>query len=556
MVAYLNRSRQGLRPSLNDLSALTRYAVALKYKISLLFAVVLVMMMSLAAMSVQWMVRMTIEADLEQQMELLTDEIFGAIQREDGRFSRLDQNSAESIVLQSIVGQFPVVMVRMQTSGAFQNWSGVIFYNPQYFYPMPDGSLPQNPVPMVRTISRQAHMAFPGGGDVLLLLEVSAAEADSLAHRLGKVFIVVTVLGLLLLLGMVFFLTEQMVSQPLQALARLTHRVSKGDLSITTSLDMRKRGDELGELAMSFQTMIEALRSIRDEKEQLIQRTQDFNRELEQRVEDARQDLSQKNLALVEARENLSRQERMAALGHLAGNIAHEIGTPLSTLSGYLQLSLTDPHITPEIKEQLEVAAGEAERVTGIIRRVLGATRGLRPLPDSVSLRPFLERLLELTLPGYLHTGLKVHIEMPEGLPEVVTDPELLRQVLTNLIKNAVDAMGDKGALRLRVLHDDSGLRIEVEDTGPGIPLELRQQIFEPFYTTKPPGKGTGLGLAICREIVQGLKGSLQVEDAREGTGARFVLQLPNRLSAGPKPPNPSRPCPQGTANLNLELLT
>ncbi|MFM7199511.1 MAG: sensor histidine kinase [Myxococcota bacterium] len=530
--------------------------MALKYKVSLLFAAVLVMMMSLAAMSVQWMVRMTIEADLEQQMDLVTEEIFGTIQREDIRFNRLDQKSAEAIVLQSIVGQFPVVMVSMNTSGAFQNWSGVIFYNPQYFYTMPDGSLPQNPVPMVRTISRQTHMTFPGGGEVVLLIEASAAEADSFAHRLGNVFFVVTILGLLLLLGMVFFLTEQVVSLPLQALGRLAHRISKGDLSIGTPLEMRKRGDEIGELATSFHTMMEALRSVRDEKEQLIQRTQDFNRELEQRVEDTRQDLSQKNLALIEARENLARQERMAALGHLAGNIAHEIGTPLSTLSGYLQLSLMDPSITPAIKEQLEVAAGEADRVTGIIRRVLGATRGLRPLPESVSLRSFLERLVELTLPGYLNSALKVHIDVPEGLPELVTDPELLRQVLTNLIKNAVDAMGDKGALTLRVQHDSAGLCIEVEDTGPGIPPELRQQIFEPFFTTKPPGKGTGLGLAICREIVQGLKGTLHVQDAHKGSGALFVLHLPDKLSSSPKVSNSSRPCPQGTANLNLELLT
>ena len=252
-----------------------------------------------------------------------------------------------------------------------------------------------------------------------------------------------------------------------------------------------------------------------------------FNQRLAEEIEAATHDLSEKNATLAQLnrllndlrRDNASRV-RLATLGQLAAQLAHEIGTPLSSVSGHLQLALLQRDLPPALRERLEVAAREIERIGRIVRDYLDSTRSLEPERKPTSLPRLLEEAVELVEGGRRHEEPPHQLEgRPRASASFVTDPGLLRQIVINLLTNALDAV-DKGG-RVTVQRVASTARppsddvlITVSDTGHGIPPDDLRRIFEPFYTTKGRGKGTGLGLAICRELVAALGGTIAVESA------------------------------------------
>jgi len=324
------------------------------------------------------------------------------------------------------------------------------------------------------------------------------------------------------------------VSAPLSELKELTRKVTDGNFEVRPTDRLLSKSDEIGDLTEAFQSMLTALRRARDENQRLLEHTQGFNRELAERIQEATRDLADKSEALIDAREALARRERLAALGQLVGSIAHEIGTPLSTLSGYLQLVLADESLSNDVREPLEVAAGEAQRMTQIIRSFLDSARGLRSEPQPVNLTTLVEEVLSLVMFEGIRERYSITVDVAPEAELVVTDPGLLRQVLTNLIKNAIDAVGESGAVQIRGWIAGDELSIQVEDDGPGIPTEDLERIFEPFFTTKGPRQGTGLGLPICKEIMRVLKGSLSVVTSAPGAGICFELRLPHVSGAVP----------------------
>jgi two-component system, NtrC family, sensor kinase len=278
-------------------------------------------------------------------------------------------------------------------------------------------------------------------------------------------------------------------------------------------------GDEFDRLAHGFNTMLERIRG--------------FNRELTQRIEEATTDLARKNRTLAElndllvaARRDLTAKERLAALGQLAGTIAHELGNPLNSISGHVQLLEQQRDLPESVRTDLATVSAEVRRMTGVIRRFLDSTGGLRPAPEEVDLHTLLHEALDMSLSAEARARLDVQVDVGPGLTRAITDPSLVRHVLTNLIANAVDAMPEGGQLRLEVRAEGPDLALAVRDSGSGISPEERRRIFEPFYTTKPRGKGTGLGLAICREIARALKGRIDVE-SQIGQGSTFILWIP-----------------------------
>jgi two-component system NtrC family sensor kinase len=164
--------------------------------------------------------------------------------------------------------------------------------------------------------------------------------------------------------------------------------------------------------------------------------------------------------------------------------------------------------------------------MTAIIRRFLDSARALTPAPEPTDVAGLVAEALSLSLSAEARDRIAVVREVPEELGQVVTDPGLVRHVLTNLISNAVDAMPGGGTLAVRAVRSGGQLALSVADTGAGIGAEERRHIFEPFYSTKPPGRGTGLGLAICREIAAALKGRIEVE-SEPGRGSTFTFLLP-----------------------------
>jgi signal transduction histidine kinase len=508
--------------------------MSLKYKLTLIFAAALIILMAITALLAQRVARVAVEHEIQEQVETAYIDTRNALQREVQRRGYLNDANAFAVVTQSLSAHSNIKKVDL-TYWVNNVPNGFSFPLSPYWLTMARLK-PGDPAfePGGRTYRKEFTFTLYGGIFTRLKLEASLTDADLLAARLARTFLFVTGGALLVVLGIIYYLAHWLVSAPLGELLRVTRRVTEGDLEVAPTTRLALRRDEVGILSTAFQDMLSALRRARDENQTLLNRTQGFNRELEARVQEAtsaladqNQALATINAALIDAREELSRRERLAALGQLAGSIAHELGTPLSTLSGYLQLTLADPALKPELREPLEVASGEARRMTRIIRRFLDSTRGLRPVPESFELEPLIRNVVELTVPEGARSRHPVRIDLRPEASTLCTDPGLMRQVLINLVNNALDAMGDSGGLIFRGVREGEELVLEVEDEGPGIPLEQREQIFTPFFTTKEPGRGTGLGLAICREIVRALKGTLTVEDPLEGRGARFILRVP-----------------------------
>ena len=349
-----------------------------------------------------------------------------------------------------------------------------------------------------------------------LTLEASLDEADRLAGTESKVFAGVAGAGALVLILAAQILIGRLIGRPIEKLAGAMADVEGGDLEVQAPLGHDKEFDLL---ARGFNTMLARIRG--------------FNQELTDRIEQATADLARKNRDLAElndllvaARRDLTAKERLAALGQLAGTIAHELGNPLNSISGHVQLLQRAEGLPGDVRADLATVSSEVERMTGVIRRFLDSTRGLRPAPEPVDLGSLLGESLDMSLSAEARSRIRVTREVSPELAGVLTDPSLVRHVVTNLVANAVDAMPEGGALHLFARAEGAELCVGVRDTGAGIPPEERRRIFEPFYTTKPRGKGTGLGLVICREIARALKGRVDVE-SQPGQGSTFTLWIP-----------------------------
>jgi two-component system, NtrC family, sensor kinase len=349
-------------------------------------------------------------------------------------------------------------------------------------------------------------------------IEAYVADADHIADRERTVFLWVTA-GSTVVLALAFTLIlGRMLARPLSRLSDAMAEVESG-AGVPPAIPGAERQDEIGTVARGLDAMLARIRG--------------FSRELQERVDDATADLAGKNRTLaelndllVEARRDLTAKEQLAALGQLSGTIAHELGNPLNAISGHVQLLARSPACPPGMKEQLDVIDREVKRMTAIIRRFLDSARALTPAPEPVEIAALVDEALSLTVSAEARARIEVRRDVPAEMGTVTLDPSLVRHVLTNFIANAVDAMAHGGRLTVRARRDGDQMALTVEDSGPGIGLEDRKHIFEPFYSTKPKGKGTGLGLAICREIAAALKGRIEVESS-PGHGAAFTLYVP-----------------------------
>lgn len=369
-----------------------------------------------------------------------------------------------------------------------------------------------------------------GDEDVRITLEADVTIAAQLRSRLLRSYLLVAGLTLIGALFVTSIGVHRLVIAPIAQFRRLTRKVAAGDLEALPPWPLRQRQDEIGVLATSFANMVDALKQAREANEALVARIQTYAAQLDTRVTEATAQLGRTNeeleiahAALLDAQGQLARQERLVALGQLVGSIAHEIGTPLSTISGHLQLLLYED-LPGEVHDSIQIAHGEALRMTEIIRRFLSSTRGIQPTRAAFDLPELLQQIVELSFPsgGRWVVGLDVSDEARQ--PH--SDAGLIQQILVNLVVNARDAMPGGGRVAITARRQGNWLVVDVDDDGPGVSPALRERIFEPFFTTKGPDLGTGLGLAICKEIVRALRGSLDPGNSPLG-GARFTVKLP-----------------------------
>ncbi|HEX2778793.1 MAG TPA: PAS domain S-box protein [Gemmatimonadaceae bacterium] len=227
--------------------------------------------------------------------------------------------------------------------------------------------------------------------------------------------------------------------------------------------------------------------------------------------------------------QQLIQSEKMAAIGQLVSGVAHEVNNPLASISAFAQLLMADRALRPDQRHSVEVISGEARRAARIVHNLLTFARQHKSEKVLANVNKVLEDTLELRGYELNVRGIRVEREFDPNPPETMIDVYQLQQVLLNLITNAEQAMAavDRGSHRLtirtRTLPDV--VRIEMEDTGPGIPPESLDVIFNPFFTTKPTGQGTGLGLSISLGIVSEHGGRIWAE--RAAVGARFCIELP-----------------------------
>jgi signal transduction histidine kinase len=267
------------------------------------------------------------------------------------------------------------------------------------------------------------------------------------------------------------------VARPVLRLQEGAARLARGDLDTRIAIDTP---DEFGALARQFNAMTSALK---------------------------------------EHQEKLVQSEKLAGIGRLAAGVAHEINNPLAVILGYARLLRRQAG--GPAAEDLQVIEDETLRAKLIVDGLLDLSRPISVEPEPVELgalcQEAIDRLRETPL--LEEVGISV-----TGGATVHGHPHKLRQVILNLVKNAAEAAGPGGRVDVRIVPSGSGVRVEVRDTGPGLPANVRRRLFEPFFTTKDTG--TGLGLAVSQGIVRAHGGELGGESL-DGGGALFTVELP-----------------------------
>lgn len=234
-------------------------------------------------------------------------------------------------------------------------------------------------------------------------------------------------------------------------------------------------------------------------------------------------------------------QEKMAALGHVAAGIAHEIRNPLSGMNIHLStleescsmLRGLEPDEKERIDESIRFIKSASSKIASVIKRVMDFSKPIPPSLEPASVNQAIEEAAALSSVALRNRGVKVKISLSGDLPQCNIDPHLISQVLLNLIANADQAMqGNKGSKRLDIRSSREGesILIRISDTGPGVPPPMREKIFDPYFTTKPDG--TGIGLSFSHRIVASHGGSITVGKSRSG-GAEFSIRLPLRSRKG-----------------------
>ncbi|MFN2151910.1 MAG: GAF domain-containing protein [Anaerolineales bacterium] len=230
------------------------------------------------------------------------------------------------------------------------------------------------------------------------------------------------------------------------------------------------------------------------------------------------------------AKDHLIRSARLAAVGELAAGVAHELNNPLTTVAGFVELVLDDLPVDSPHRPDLELVLKEARRAREVVRRLLDFSRPGEGFRVNADVNDLVSDVIAL-VHHLLHTsGVEIKTEMQEDLPWIQVDRDQIKQVLLNLVHNAIHAMPRGGTLTMQtetwMRDEDPGVIIRVRDTGQGISPEHLDRLFEPFFTTRPPGKGTGLGLSVSYGIITDHGGLIDVESA-PGLGSTFTVWLP-----------------------------
>jgi two-component system, NtrC family, sensor kinase len=348
-------------------------------------------------------------------------------------------------------------------------------------------------------------------------LAVSMLESQYSAVKIDMAVLLSFVLLVSCLVGvsMAGFLGRKL-AHPIKELELLTRRVAAGERNVQSHIDSR---DEIGDLAERFNDMS---RSLGERENNIIE----LNRSLEQKVQQRTAELEEKNRLLVQTREELLRKEKLAAIGELAAGVAHEINNPMAIIRGNTELLQLSVPEDADNREEVDTIFQQVKRVERIVSNLQKFARRQQRQVGQVRLNDMLHEIVAQIRHQVPLDGIKVLESYSRAVEVVEGDGDQLRQVFTNLVVNAVQAMPEGGVLTLKSapVKQADLFEVQVADTGIGIQQENLSQVFNPFFTTK--ASGTGLGLSVSYGIVKEHGGSIDVQST-PGCGTTFSVVLP-----------------------------
>ncbi len=348
------------------------------------------------------------------------------------------------------------------------------------------------------------------------MFELAASRAGLNDYTSETVYRTVGLMAGMALVGglLMAVLGVTQVGKPLDQLIAKTRKVASGDLEDPVVL---KGFDELSELADALNQMCV-------------------------RMQESQEETRKEAQSRIEALEQLRHADRLKTVGRLAAGMAHELGTPLSVVSGRASLIASGKLPEPDVEKSAETIKAESDRMAKTIRQLLDFARHSQPQRTEADLRHVIQQTVDLLQPLASKRDITIETKLPESAANAQFDVGQIQQVLTNLIVNATHAIDGSGCIQVELdkvkrPHADpleanvlatSGefFRIQVIDQGSGISPEDLPQLFEPFFTTKAQGQGTGLGLSISYGIVQEHGGWIDVQST-VGEGSTFAVYLP-----------------------------
>ncbi len=290
---------------------------------------------------------------------------------------------------------------------------------------------------------------------------------------------------IILSIGLLFYLIVRRVIAPLNFIQNSTQQIVKGNFAL-----FPKPKESLEEISTLIDALNKMMQELELRKEQLIQ------------------------------------ARKMASLGTFTAGIAHELNNPLNNIYITAEMFLEEygNQLTSEQREYIEDILQQAQRASDIVANLLDFSRAKRYRIGEVDIKETINNVIKVTQNQIKLNNIDLKVDMPDKLPKLQGDPNSLRQVFINLIENAIQAMPHGGSLKITAQGEDGYLRIDVSDTGMGIPKEYLSRIFEPFFTTKE--KGTGLGLAVTYGIIKQHGGTIKVK-SELNKGTTFTILLP-----------------------------
>lgn len=345
--------------------------------------------------------------------------------------------------------------------------------------------------------------SLPGGGYLF-----AARSADDFLQRKRSIVNLLVIWGALVLLAILLMgavVVRNLVVRPIDRLVEEAGNIATGHGDVASSA---LGSDEFGSLRESLSAMAGRIQGDR------------------QRIEEQVHELSEVNMRLVDAHDQLIRTEKLASVGQLAAGVAHEIGNPIGVIIGYLEMlddDAADENFQRDAIAQIRTAT---ERIQGTIQDLLDFSRPAADEEAASDVAAETDNIVRFVAPQKRFRNVEIDVAVRGAVPPCAMPPSRYKQVLLNLLFNAADATGGEGRIEVRIASHPEGVMVTVRDSGAGIPENVMLRIFDPFYTTKEVGTGTGLGLFVSHTIMNRYNGRIEVASPPEG-GALFSLIMP-----------------------------